>query len=283
MILDIDLHTHSTASDGRLAPAELVAAARAAGVRRLALTDHDTVAGLPEARVACEAHGVELIPGLELSCRWKKLDIHVCGLWIDPLHPALARALSSQSERREDRGERIARRLGHKRMPGALAGARRVAGEAPLGRPHFARWMVDAGHVPDLNTAFRRWLGAGAPAGVATEWPELAEGIAWLHAAGGLAVLAHPLKYRLTATRLRALLADFAEAGGDGLEVSTVRMPPEERRRLAGLARRNGLRGSAGSDFHGPVPWQPAPGGLPPLPEGLEPVWSESRGDEPLA
>ncbi|MDQ2069659.1 PHP domain-containing protein [Natronospira bacteriovora] len=270
---DTDLHTHSTASDGRLAPAELVALAAEAGVRRLALTDHDTLAGLPEARAAAEDHGVELVPGLELSCQWRRQEIHVVGLWVDEQSPILTAALAEQAARREQRAERIAHRLEQNRMPGALDGARRLASGATLTRPHFARWLVETGHVPDMPTAFRRWLGRGKPAAVGFQWPPMSEAIDWIRQAGGVAVLAHPLKYRLTSTKLRALLADFAEAGGQAMEVRSGIMDGDRLRHCLARAEEYDLLASMGSDFHAPTRWQPVPGRLPTLPSGTRTVW----------
>jgi len=271
---DTDLHTHSTASDGQLAPAELVALAASAGVQRLALTDHDTVAGLPEAQAAADAHEMELVPGVEISCQWRRQEIHVLGLWVDTDCEALGAALASQAARRMERAERIAHKLEKNRMPGALEGACRIADGGSLTRPHFARWMVEAGHAADMPTAFRRWLSRGKPAAVGIQWPEMEDVIAWIRTAGGAPVLAHPLKYRLTATKLRALLADFAEHGGQGMEVrSGYQVATDSVRHALARAEDYGLLASMGSDFHAPTRWQPCPGRLPTLPKGTQTVW----------
>lgn len=270
---DTDLHTHSTASDGALTPAELVGLAARAGVRRLALTDHDTLAGLPAVREAAMAAGLDLVDGVEISSSWGRREIHVVGLWMRPDDPELRAALSGQQQRRDERAERIARRLAGKGMPGALEGARREAGTGPITRPHFARWLVAEGHAPDLPTAFRKWLADGRVGHVSVAWPEIDEVISWIRAAGGVAVLAHPLKYRLTATRLRQLVRDFAGGGGGALEIPVNEQDPERVAVCARLAGEFDLSASLGSDFHQPQRWRPMPGGLPDLPPGLTPVW----------
>ncbi|MCP1728592.1 putative metal-dependent phosphoesterase TrpH [Natronospira proteinivora] len=283
MFSDLDLHTHSTASDGRLSPGELVALADQAGVRRLALTDHDTVAGLAEAERAAAEHEMTLIPGVEISAQWSRQEIHVVGLWIDPRHPALEQALAEQAERRNHRAERIARKLAQRGIDGALAGAQALADGGSVTRAHFARWLVDAGHVKDFPQAFRRYLGKGKPAAVGMDWPELDTVVGWIRAAGGLAVLAHPLKYRLTATRLRALLADFSAMGGLGMEVRSGGEDAERLRHCLARAEDYELLASMGSDFHAPTDWQPSPGRLPVLPEGTRTVWDYAARELPRA
>ncbi len=281
--MDIDLHTHTTASDGSLSPTELVRLAHEAGVRRLAVTDHDTVAGLEAARATAAEVGIDLVDGVEISCSWERREIHVLGLWIRPRDSALRAALEGQHARREARAERIARRLAGKGMPGALEGARDQAAGAPVTRPHFARWLVARGHAPDVPTAFRRWLGNGKAASVSVAWPAMAEVIDWIRLAGGVAVLAHPLKYRCTATRLRRLVTDFRAAGGTGLEFPASGADPGQVATCVRLAHETGLAASAGSDFHGPRPWQRTPGGVPHPPTAVTPIWSLPAGDSAIA
>lgn len=273
MYSDLDLHTHSTASDGQLSPAELVRLAADSGVRRLALTDHDTIDGLEEAETAAAAAGVTLVPGVEISAQWRRQEIHVVGLWVDRHSPALQVALASQQQRRGQRAERIAAKLGQRGIQGSLAGAEALAQGGSLTRAHFARWLVAEGHVPDFPRAFRRYLARGKPAAVGIEWPEIDEVIGWIRAASGVAVLAHPLKYRLTATRLRALMSAFAEAGGGAAEVRSGADSGDRLRHCIALAESRGLLASMGSDFHAPSRWQPSPGRLPELPEGTATVW----------
>lgn len=253
----MDFHTHTTASDGALTPEALVTRARARGVRQLAITDHDTVAGYRAAApaVAAAPQGLRLIPGVELSCRWSGVTVHIVGLAIDVDHPVLSAGIARLNTARQERAEVIARRLEKLGMPGALQGAREEAGSSQLGRPHFAAWMVRQGHVRDAAAAFDRYLGRGKPGDVKAFWPELEEVTGWIVRAGGMAVLAHPLKYKLTRSRLGRLLAEFRGAGGAGLEVLTGRQTPDEGRHLRALARHHQLSVSGGSDFHQDQPW----------------------------
>ncbi|MEX2963395.1 PHP domain-containing protein [Microbulbifer sp. TYP-18] len=276
-----DLHCHSTASDGILSPEELVSRARCQGVTILALTDHDTVSGVAAARRAGQREGVTIVPGIEFSTRWGRRQVHVVGLNIDAESAVLEAAVGERDLLRRKRAERIAARLAQRGFAGALAGARSFAGQSGvLGRPHFARWLVEAGHVQDVARAFRRYLGAGKAGDVAVEWPQLAETIASIEAAGGTAVLAHPLKYGFTRTQLRQLLIDFHRAGGAAVELMCGRQNPTQtrdlRQLLASVARETHaepLLCSVGSDFHQPgQSWREL--GCVRLPEDVEPVWN---------
>lgn len=278
-----DLHMHSTASDGALAPAELMARAAAAGVELVALTDHDCVDGLPEARAAAAAHGMAWVSGVELSAQWQGHTIHILGYGFDSEAPALVEALAGVRDGRWQRAEQIAARLAAKRMPGALEGAlavQQATGSdpgSPPARPHFADWMVDAGYVRDRGEAFRKWLGAGKLGDIKQHWPTLATAVAQLRDAGGLAVLAHPWHYGFTRARIRRLLRDFAEAGGRGIEVANGKQPPEQVAVLARMSSEFGFLASAGSDFHHPdSPWM-ALGQMTPLPAECAPIWQDAR------
>jgi predicted metal-dependent phosphoesterase TrpH len=269
----VDLHLHSTASDGRLAPAELVAHVAGCGVRLMALTDHDTVAGVAAAASAASAAGIAFVAGIELSADWRGRTVHVLGLAIDPDDSGLDRALAAQRARREGRAERIASRLDEAGAPGTAAlAAIRADGSLPT-RTHFARALAELGAAPDAASAFERWLGRGRAGHVAGEWPALAEATSWIVAAGGKAVIAHPMRYPLSAGALRDLCAEFAAAGGCGVEVVTGGSSPRHRDAAVSLAVRCRLEGSVGSDFHDPaVPWNP-PGRLAKLPGSVRPVW----------
>ena len=248
----IDFHTHSHASDGSLAPAELATRAHAAGVLKLALTDHDTVAGYRELRDnASLPDDLVLVPGAELSCTWSKVAVHVLGLGMDIEHPTFKAGLARLARARAERAEMIAARLEKRGISGALAGARREAGCSHVARPHFAAWMAEAGYVRDAGQAFDRYLGAGKIGDVKALWPRLDEVVAWITAAGGRPVLAHPLYYKLTRTRLRACIADFKAAGGEAIEVYSGRQDAQQLRRLCDLAGEFQLHVSGGSDFHG--------------------------------
>lgn len=269
----IDLHTHSSCSDGSLTPAALVARAAAAGVEVLALTDHDTVAGVEAAREAGLATGVQLIPGVEISASWRSQSIHVLGLWIDPAAAELCAALREQATRRRLRMRKICARL----AAGGLPGDRLLAAvEAKPGLPtraHLAAALVAEGIVSRTDDAFRKYLGRGKAAHIAAEWPALAEVVGWIRSAGGIASLAHPARYTLSGGARRQLLADFAAAGGGAIEVITGGNAPQHVEACAAWALKYGFSASLGSDFHEPEqPWNPL-GRLAKLPPGLTPVW----------
>jgi len=276
MTVLIDFHTHSTASDGALDPITLVARAAERGVNAFAITDHDTVAGYRAARdhYSGTDAGPALIPGVELSCRWSGTTIHVVGLGMDIDHPVLAEGLARLDQARLERGRKIEERLAKKGIPDALAGALAVAGDSQLGRPHFAAWMVAEGHVADANEAFDRYLGQGKIGDVKAFWPELAEVTDWIVASGGVAVMAHPLKYRYTRTKLKRLLVDFREAGGSAMElICGPGHKREQRAQLERLAGEVGLAVSAGSDFHRDGPYAPQLGVELRLLAGFPGVW----------
>ena len=245
----VDFHTHTTASDGALSPRALLDRAKSRQVAALAITDHDTVAGYLAVRDQVP-EGLTLYPGTELSCVWGVVNIHIVGIGFDPAHPDLLAMLARLDQARYERADKIAERLEKVGMPGALQGARDIAGDSQIGRPHFAEWLAAQGHVSDPPAAFDRWLGRGKLGDVKTFWPPLAEVVAALVAADGVAILAHPLKYDMTATKLRALCRDFAAAGGQAIEVVSGRQSAEETARLTRLAESLGLAVSAGSDFH---------------------------------
>lgn len=269
----IDLHCHSTASDGALSPEDLVSRAVAQGVTHLALTDHDTIAGCSRAFTAAEGQGLSLINGTELSCVWRSQTIHIVGLDFDPASEKFLAALARQNANRWARARAISDKLGKLRIDNLLDKATaRANGDVP-GRPHFAGVLVDEAAVKDPAQAFKRYLGAGKAGDVKAFWPGLEEVVQWIVEAGGVAVLAHPRKYRLTATKLRSLVSDFRHAGGRAMEVSTSGQSSGDLGFLAELCRREQLLGSQGSDFHFPgAPWCEL-GRITKMPDGIEPVW----------
>ncbi|MCG2633394.1 MAG: PHP domain-containing protein [Gammaproteobacteria bacterium] len=269
----IDLHTHSTASDGTLAPEELVQLAATAGVTLLALTDHDTLDGLPAARDAAQASGVGFLPGVEISANWGPHSVHIVGLGFDCRSPSLDAFLKNQMLHRQSRAELIADRLARKGIEGALAGAVALAGGRVPGRAHFARYLIAEGQVADFPRAFKRYLGRGCSAYVPPAWPEMAEVIAEIHRAGGAAVLAHPCHYQMSTTWVRHLLEQFRAEQGDGVEVVTSGDDATRIEWLGQQAVANSLAGSIGSDFHAPGQWR-HPGKIPGLPRGVESLWS---------
>ena len=268
-----DLHSHSLVSDGSLSPHDLVQRAAGAGVRVLALTDHDDTAGVAEARAAGRACGVALVPGVEVSVSWRGTTLHVVGLGVDPEAPELVAGLEGIRAVRDWRAEEIDRRLQKAGIAGALDGARRYVRGRILSRTHFAQFLVEAGHVADHKEAFKRHLRRGRPGFVPGRWAELAAAVGWIRAAGGQAVLAHPARYGLTATKLRELLAEFTAAGGEALEVVSGSHSRDDTFRMGHLAQAFDLWASAGSDFHGPERTWAQLGRLAPLPAGCRPIW----------
>jgi hypothetical protein len=271
-----DLHSHSTHSDGLLTPAELVARAAVRGVDVLALTDHDELSGVAEARSAAADLGLELIGGAELSVTWRNVTLHVLGLAIDPSCPALSDGLARIRTGRADRARRMGDSLADAGITGAYEGALRfVTSERLISRTHFARFLVETGHVRELKDVFKRYLVRGKPGHVEHVWAALADAIDWIHAAGGRAVLAHPGRYKLTAGGLGELLAEFRDVGGDGLEVLSPSHTAADVADFARHARRLGLLASCGSDYHGPGEGYVDLGDMPPLPAGVTPVWHD--------
>jgi len=271
-----DLHAHSTYSDGLLAPAALVERAAARGVDVLALTDHDDTGGLAEATAAASACGLTLVAGAELSVSWEVHTVHVVALAIDPANRILDDGLAAIRCGRDARAHRIAESLARAGIAGAYEGARRfVTSDRLISRSHFARFLVEAGHAREVKDVFKRYLAVGKPGYVAHAWASLPDAIAWIHAAGGLAVLAHPGRYKVTATGMRRLLTDFRDAGGDAIEVLSPSHTAAQCAEYATHARTFGFLASAGTDYHGPGESWLDLGDLPDLPAGVVPVWSK--------
>ena len=275
MSLHYDLHTHSTASDGSLAAAELVRRAHAAGIDVLALTDHDSLDGLAEARAAAAGLPLRLVCGVEVSVTWSGLTVHIVGLHVDPENAALRAGLATLQVFRDWRAEEIGRRLEKAGIPGAYAGAQGFAHGRILSRTHFAHFLVACGRARSLREVFKKFLVRNKPGYVPGEWAELAQAVDWIRGAGGEAVLAHPARYPLTGTKLRRLLQEFKACGGTALEVVSGSHSRDDTERMAGIARGLQLKASRGSDYHGPEnPWVEL-GRIPPLPEGCVPVWQD--------
>lgn len=248
-----DLHMHSTASDGALSPSELVTMAAAASIKYMALTDHDTLAGLSEADRAAQAVGITLIPGVELTCLWGNRVLHLLGLGIDPDFSGWQAYESRLAELRDARAERIAEKLIARRVPDNILELARAQSEGgQIGRPHFARALLLAGLVSSENEAFDRYLGQGKAGDVKAQWPDIAEAINIIKASGGFAILAHPTKYNLTFSKLRLLLAELAKSGIDGFEVGCPNVSNDQIGLLLRVAENLDLKISSGSDFHSP-------------------------------
>lgn len=248
--LRYDLHTHSNASDGVLTPQALVARAIEREVDVLALTDHDTVAGLKALR---DVEGITLINGAELTCLWGRRVVHIVGLGLDTESSRLLSYLDDIDRLRVERAGKVAQRLLKKGLPDLLPAASAKAAQGVIGRPHFAAAMVDAGLVKSEQQAFSHYLGTGKCGDVKMVWPDMAQAVAVIREAGGKAVLAHPTKYNFTFTKIRELLADFIAVGGEAMEVSYVGISPSHQVELIKLANKHNLLVSAGSDFHNPA------------------------------
>jgi len=275
--MNVDLHCHSTISDGLLTPADLVRRAAANGTDVLALTDHDELGGLAEARAAATVAGLRFIDGVEVSVSWDNdLTVHLVGLGVDPADSVLSAGLAQVRSGRDSRAGRMAAALDQVGIHGAYEGALRHAGNpALLGRSHFARYIVECGLVRDVKSVFEHWLAKDKPGYVSHEWASLAEAIAWIRHAGGVAVLAHPGRYRIGTRELKRLIGEFKELGGAGIEVVSGSHDMETARTMAQHARSFGLAASRASDFHGPNESWIDVGCMPPLPDGLHPVWHE--------
>lgn len=268
--INADLHCHSTASDGTLPPADLVARAIEHGVDLLAITDHDNFDGLAEARQAA-GDRIHLISGIEFSAVWKGVTLHIVGLNFDP--ERLQLAVERQKVAREKRSRTIAERLEKKGVKNALEGAQRFATSDNVGRPHFAKYLVAEGHFKSEADAFDTWLGSGKIGDVKANWPDIQAIVSDLTQAGGHAVLAHPHHYRMTNGKLGRLLAEFKDCGGAGIEVCVSGMRPEQTAYFASLCERFGFMGSRGSDFHSPENHWTELGRVAPLPASVSPIW----------
>lgn len=268
-----DLHSHSQASDGSLTPDELVRLARNSGVDVLALTDHDDTTGLAAAEATAAEVGLILVPGIELSVTWGAMTVHIVGLNINRDDPRLQAGLERLRAFRDWRAKEIGERLEKHGVRGAYEGAAALAKGNIISRTHFAHYLVSQGFGKDVQTVFRHFLRRNKPGHVPGQWASLDEAVEWIRGAGGQAVIAHPGRYDLTATKLGRLITEFKECGGEGLEVVSGSHTPDECQSMGRQAVRAGLFASAGSDFHNPAtPWIQL-GRLPALPPDCTPIW----------
>jgi predicted metal-dependent phosphoesterase TrpH len=268
-----DLHSHSTASDGTLSPAELVKRAKQAGVSVLALTDHDTTDGIAEAEQAALRLGIDLVAGVEISVSWEPYVIHVVGLGIDVTCWELQQGLLRLQEQREERALEMGRLLEKRGIENAYQGAMDLCNGRLISRTHFARFLVEKGYVDDMSKVFNKYLVSGKPGYVPGTWATLEEVITWIKAAGGQAVIAHPARYPFTRTKLRTLIGEFKELGGEGLEVVSGNYTLDNCLTMARHAKDFELMGSVGSDFHGPEHSRIEIGKIMDLPENVLPIW----------
>ena len=273
---NFDLHCHSNVSDGMLAPATLAARAKARGVDVWALTDHDEVGGIAEARDAAAALNLAFVPGVEISITWAGQTVHIVGLQIDERNEELRRGLASTRSGRELRAREMAEQLAAAGIPDAYEGALRHAGNPDLiSRTHFARYIIDRGVCHDVPSVFRNYLIEGKPGYVPHRWATLQQAVGWIRGAGGVAVIAHPGRYNFDAMSYDALFEEFQRLGGAAIEVVTGSHTPDQYDEYAKVAQRYGFLASRGSDFHGPGESRVELGDLPALPASLKPVWHD--------
>jgi len=272
--LNADLHSHSTVSDGTLSPRELVRRAAEQGVELFALTDHDELGGLAEAAACAQEVGLAFVPGVEVSVTWAGRTVHVVGLGIDPDNEALRDGRAAVRSGRTGRARLMAEQLAAVGIDGAFDGALKHVGNPQLiSRTHFARFLVERGVCRDTREVFGRYLVEGKPGYVPHRWAQLSHAVRWIVEAGGVAVIAHPGRYRFTETEMWGLAGEFRELGGSGLEVVTSNHGAAEAQRFADMAREFGFAASRGSDFHGPGESSAEVGRIGQLPRRLAPVW----------
>ena len=266
-----DLHSHTTLSDGVLKPQELLLHAVESGVDVLAITDHDTLDAYREIPRAQEI--IRLVPGIELSTQWETTGIHILGLNIDLDSDAIQTAARIQSDARLIRARRISENLEKQGIVDSFSGASKISNGSYIGRPHFAQHMVNIGKVNSFEAAFKKYLGAGKAGDVKQHWADMPQIIQWIRDANGIAVLAHPLKYKLTRTKLKRLLDSFIKAGGQGMEVVSGQQLPLYTKDMAQLCEQKNLLASCGSDYHMPGKRWAELGKFEPLPGNVTPVW----------
>lgn len=270
----VDLHSHSTTSDGTLSPSDVAQRAYNNGARLWSLTDHDETAGQAEAQAAATELGMDYITGIEISVTWQERTLHLVGLGFDSEHPTLNEQLANIRADRDSRSLRIAERFDALGIPNSYEGAMRFAENPELvSRSHFARFLVEAGHCKNMQEVFDRYLSDQGPANVPTVWASLPDAMSWIKEAGGVCVIAHPGRYKYSRSQFVELWRTFKVLGGEGVEVVTGSHYPDQYYQYADVCRQYGFMASAGSDFHSPGEGRLDVGCVPPLPRGLTPIW----------
>ena len=273
--INADLHCHSIISDGTLTPEDLALRAHKNGVQLWSLTDHDVIGGQKRAQLAAQNLGMKYLGGVEISVSWMGQTIHIVGIGIDPENPTLIEGLRKTRDGRSARGKEIARQLEVIGIPGVYEGALTYAGNPELlSRTHFARYLVEKKVCQSIDEVFKNYLVEGKPGYIGHEWASLEESVQWITAAGGIAVIAHPGRYRLSDMQKHELYQAFKNAGGKGIEVITGSHTPSQYEEYAKIAQQYGFYASRGSDFHDPDESRIDLGQLPHLPSTLQPVWS---------
>jgi predicted metal-dependent phosphoesterase TrpH len=273
--MKIDLHNHSYYSDGVLSPSEIVLLAKEQGCDVFALTDHDTTDGLLEAQQKADEIGLQLVHGVEVSAMWSNMTVHIVGLGVDIDNEVLRQGLQRHQDFRQIRAEKMARGLGGAGVFNALEKVKIVAKKGMITRTHFAQMLVQEGVCKDMRSVFKRFLTGKKPGGVGGKWAEFDEVIEWIHAAGGKAVLAHPLRYRMTNTKIKRLLGHLSGAGLDGVEVVTGSSSGDEITLVSQWAKEFGLLASIGSDYHGWPNQRVRIGHLQDMPNVNETIWKD--------
>ncbi|KAB8055744.1 PHP domain-containing protein [Janthinobacterium rivuli] len=275
-MLKVDLHCHSNISDGVLAPAAVAAYARKAGVDVWALTDHDEVSGVAAARAAALDLGMRFVAGVEISITWAGETVHIVGLQVDEANPGLVQGLHQTRSGRDARGREIARQLDLAGIPDAYEGALKFVGNPDLmSRTHFARYIVETGKCANIPDVFKKYLSEGKPGYVEHRWATLAEAVGWIRGAGGVAVIAHPGRYRFSDMAQGVLFDEFKQLGGVAIEVVTGSHSPDQYPEYAQLANAYGFLASRGTDFHAPGESRVDFAKLPPLPANVTPIWHD--------
>lgn len=272
--LRVDLHSHTNCSDGALTPQELIERAVNFQIDVLAITDHDTVAGLDSAKQTILDKNIPLtlIDGIEISTEWQGFEIHIVGLNIDTRNTELTELISQQQQRRETRALTMGEKLAKCGFTDVYQHAKALAGAGSITRAHFAKVLLQQGAVGKMQAAFDKYIGKGKRAYVKPNWCSIAEAVATIHAAGGVAVMAHPIRYDLSTKWLRRLIVDFKAANGNGLEVVLPQMNNEQRKLMLSFCLEYDLHASMGSDFHQPSRWSDLGRNLT-MPEQANPIW----------
>lgn len=274
----IDLHSHTTSSDGSLTPQELLTRAEVRHLDVLAITDHDTTEGVEIAKKWLQDHKLKcnLVSGVEISTKWHGYEIHIVGLNLDEKNTILQEALKNQRVNRQIRAKSVGEKLARLKIPNAYEEAKQLAGSELISRTHFAKVLLKRGVVSNFDAAFKKYLGKGKKAYVSPHWMDIESAIKVIHEADGLAVLAHPIRYDMSNKWLTQLVEEFSQFGGDGIEVGLSQQSHNQKSHIARLATQFGLYSSQGSDFHNISKWNDLGRGLS-LTEHCKPIWTHSK------
>ncbi len=271
----IDLHCHSTISDGLFSPPDLIAHAAQRGIKVLALTDHDDMGGLQAAREAALQHGIQFVNGVEISVTWKKRTLHIVGLKVNPDYAPLKNALNLVHTGRDERAQEMGASLAKAGIHDAYEGSKMIAANSIITRTHFARFLVQNNHAKDTKSVFKKYLVKGKPGFVEHEWMDLEAAVTLIKDSGGIAVIAHPGRYDLGMNNMHLLMHEFRGYGGVAIEVVTGSHTPPQYQQFAKIAHRFSLKSSLGSDFHGHGISYMDMGYISELPSGCVPVWDD--------